>query len=29
MANTSLPERFMSLIDGDLVFYDLTSPDFE
>jgi hypothetical protein len=29
MANTALPEQFMSLIDGDLTFYDLSTPDFE
>ncbi len=29
MADSSVMEEFMSQIDGDLVFYDLTSPDFE
>ena len=29
MANTPVLEKFMSLIDGELTFYDLTSPDFE
>jgi hypothetical protein len=28
MADTSLGERFMSMIDGDLTFYDLRVPDF-
>jgi len=29
MANTPLPEQFLSLIDGDLTFFDLKTPDFE
>jgi hypothetical protein len=29
MANTPVVEKFMSLIDGDLTFYDLTTPDVE
>jgi hypothetical protein len=29
MANTPVVEKFMSFIDGDLTFYDLTTPDFE
>lgn len=28
MANTPVVEKFMSMIDGDLTFYDLKSPDF-
>ena len=29
MPNTPVLETFMSLIDGELTFYDLTAPDFE